>query len=225
MQAPTTAQSSDVLVRLGTYLYARLAAGPATRALVATVQTRTDEVARTALARQEKARALVVAEAGADAAEEALELPVKTFGDALYNACGRDRRAPRFRAVAPDGFAVLTQPRRQDQVDAAERLLRRLESLPDEPLVPEHRPKVEAGVTALKEALAPVATAAAELERARTAEYLARAAFVATYVSTYGALVATLGSKAAAERYFLRFRAEAPTVEPEPPADSEPANA
>ena len=49
---------------------------------------------------------------------------------------------------------------------------------------------------------------------------VAHSAFVATYVSTYGAVIEKLGARRLAEPFFRRFRAEPDADEPEipPPA-------
>ena len=90
-------------------------------------------------------------------------------------------------------------------------------TLAPEPAIAEHKPRIEAGLADLTAALAPVKKAAADLEAARTAEYLARSAFVATYVSTYGAVIEKLGARRLAEPFFRRFRAEPDADEPETP--------
>ena len=217
MQTPTTSQSTPLLIRLGVYTQGRLTADTRTRELAPLCKQRTDDIRAARRARESAQEGLIVTEAFADAADDGLDLTTRAFADAVYNAAGRDRGAMAWKRVFPGGVTPFTQPRLADQVEAAKGLLRHLGTLGTDPVVAEHKPRIEAGLADLTAALAPVKKAAADLEAARTAEYLARSAFVATYVSTYGAVIEKLGARRLAEPFFRRFRAEPDADEPETP--------
>lgn len=220
MQTPTAEHSSEVLVGLGTYNAARLGADERTAELRGLVVTRTDDLRAKLRARQDAQHAAVAASALADAADEQLDRDIRALSDAAYNAAGRRRDVPAFARLFPGGVTRYTQARLADQVEAAESLLRHLANVADDPRVVEHRPRIEASLERLKTAMAGVVEAQKAVEIARSQEVLSRMAFVATYVSTYGAVVQALGSKAAAEPFFRRFRSShAPTdVEADVPA-------
>lgn len=218
MQTPTPERSSDMLVRLGVYSTARLAASPQTSDLVPLLRARTDDLRQARRGREEAHDQLMDTEAVADAADAAMDLAIKVMADDAYNTGGRSYSSLQYRRIFPNGQAPYTQPRLFDQVETTGSLLGHMDNLADDPVVARHRPEIEARHSALTAALVPYGDAVKGLGAARSSEYLAKVAFCATYVSTYGAVVQALGAKPLAEPFFRRFRARsAPVYAPEAP--------
>ena len=223
MQTPTLDRSSETLTRLGVYSTSRINADPRTRDLAALLKTRTDDIRQKKREREDAQDRLVDTEAVADAADEGLDLSIKYLADDVYNAAGRSRRSPRYRRIFPKGATPYTQPRLFDQDESTDELLRHLDKLADDPVVAEHRPEIEARHNTLKEALAQYKEAVADVQNAKSAEYLAKSAFIVTYVSTYGSVVEAVGSKGLAEPFFRRFRTRRPRSEAPAAPDATPA--
>lgn len=213
MQSVTVNLSSDVLVRLGAYACARLAVDARTAELAPLLKTRTDGVQAAWRARQDAGLALIPVQARADAADWELDAAIKSFADALYNACGRSRDGTRYRRVLPNGQAAFTQPRLFDQIEAASQLLHLFDAAADDPVVQAHRPAIEAGLAGLKATLEPYKDSLAAEQKARLDETLARTTFAATYNSTYGLVLGAGLSKGQAEGFFLRYVSRAPHVD------------
>ena len=71
-----------------------------------------------------------------------------------------------------------------------------------------HLPKIKAGLENLENALEPYRNTLNELQNIKTDEIIAKKEFIATYVSTYGAVVQVMGSKKQSESFFKRSRSK-----------------
>ena len=219
MQSPTQQQGSRLLIRLGVYTQSRVGIDPRTRPLLVLLTAKTDDLRIKLRAREDADEQVIITEAGADASDEGFDSAFMAFADAVKNAAGRNYNSPLYKKILPHGTVRYTQPRLFDQVTAGGDLFRHLD-LPEvkqEPIVQEHRPKLEAKLDELKKSLNPYQQSVERVAVLRGAEYLSRAAFIRTYTATFGGVLAAVGTKQEAERFFRRFRAE-----PDADEDQEP---
>jgi hypothetical protein len=157
--------------------------------------------------------------------DEHLDATSKQFADALFNACGRRREDPRYKAALPKGQLDLTQPRLWDQRAKFDQYLPNLTRLAErDPIVAEFLPRMREGRENLSTSLDGLKTASDAVAAARWTERTARMAAVAMWDSNYGELMGRFpGDRARVESFFPRVRYHAPAEAAETEPEPEPA--
>jgi len=149
-----------------------------------------------------------------------LDLLSKGFADALFNACGRRRDDPRFKAAMPRGAADVSQPRLWEQETKINSYIPEWTKLADrDTVVAEWLPKIREGATNLTSALAALKTATDGRNTARWNQLRARMSAIAIWDSNHGEVIRRFpGDRARVESYFPTISAGTVEAEEETPA-------
>ena len=209
MRTPRQSKSSESIYKLGLYTIAKLQSNPKTRHLAVTLKEKADLMISLSQTKQRLEFTLMSQEGVCDYEDEQLDLDVRYFSDSLFNESDRDRQSARYLRMFSGGLASVIQHRLFSQLTEGRKLVQRMESVAeDEPLAEIHLPKIKAGLENLENALEPYRNTLNELQNIKTDEFIAKKEFIATYVSTYGAVVQVMGSKKQSESFFKKIRSK-----------------
>lgn len=151
MKMPAVTSSTDLWVRVVVYLIARLTRNRLTRLLVELIQPALDSLEETAAAMKVAERAMIIARAQYDGADEELDEIVARFEGELLLHVGKNRKSPLYRKFFPKGLVAVTGAKVSDEV----RLVKTIEAA-----IPRELPGVEFAIRLLPQ----ITTAREEME-------------------------------------------------------------